>query len=238
MNKTLRTIIWVTIFAVAMAFLETAVVVYIRKIYYPEGFSFPLKLIDVDVAITELLREIATMVMLLGIGIVAGRRNTERFAYFILAFAVWDIFYYVFLKLLLNWPASLLTWDVLFLVPFTWVGPVIAPVLNSLCMIVLAAVIIYFTEKNGRCISRWPEWLLLAGGSLVVIAAYTEDYLAFMLQRFGPGELLSGLSNKEILDHTCTFVPDVFKWWIFTMGALMHLAAIAVIFLRNRRVGV
>jgi hypothetical protein len=234
MNKVLRTILWVTLFAIAMAFLETAVVVYLRKLYYPGGFCFPLKMIDTDVAVTEFLREIATLIMLAGIGILAGKRNMERFAYFIFAFAVWDIFYYIFLELLLGWPASFLTRDVLFLVPFTWVGPVIAPVLNSLTMILLAGLIIRFTAKNGKCISRWPEWVLLIAGSLVMIAGYTEDYVSFMLQRFRWAELLGVSSNKDLLNYACTFVPDVFKWWIFLIGELMHLAAIVLLWLRNR----
>ena len=129
---------WVIIFSIAMAFLESAVVVYIREIYYPEGFNFPLKLIDNHIAITELLRELATVIMLIAIAVLAGKNSYERFAYFILSFAIWDIFYYVFLKMILNWPLSFLEWDVLFLLPYTWVGPVIAPIINSILMIILA----------------------------------------------------------------------------------------------------
>ncbi|MBK6833902.1 MAG: hypothetical protein IPG89_06345 [Bacteroidetes bacterium] len=65
--------------------------------------------------------------MLVGAGIIAGKTRLTRFAYFIIAFAIWDIFYYVFLYVLLQWPESLFTWDILFLVPVPWTGPVIAP---------------------------------------------------------------------------------------------------------------
>jgi hypothetical protein len=233
-RATIKTILWVLVFAIAMAFVETAVVVYLRKLYYPEGFAFPLKWIDMDIAVTEFLREIATLIMLVAAGVLAGRRNTERFAYFIFAFAVWDIFYYVFLKALLGWPESLLTWDVLFLVPVTWTGPVLAPVINSCTMILLALAIILATERTGRCRTRWYHWILLIAGSLVVIASYTEEYLSFMLPRFAPGDLIGVSSNAQVLEYACTFVPGRFLWWLFSIGVLMHLGAIIMIWNRNR----
>lgn len=110
-----------------MAFLESAVVVYLRAIYYPDGNLFPMKLIEGRIAVTELWREAATMVMLITVAVIVSKRAIERFAWFIYAFAIWDIFYYVFLYFLLGWPQSLLTWDILFLIPVTWTGPVLAP---------------------------------------------------------------------------------------------------------------
>src|SRR6201998_1661345 len=109
--------IWLTAFSIAMGFLETAVVIYLRKLYYPHGFQFPLVPIDNDIAMVEFLREAATIIMLLGIGIIAGKNTSQKFGIFIYCFAVWDIFYYVFLKLLLGWPESLFTWDILFIIP-------------------------------------------------------------------------------------------------------------------------
>ncbi|HNX08095.1 MAG TPA: hypothetical protein PKL96_10970, partial [Bacteroidales bacterium] len=113
MKNTLTKIIWVAIFAIAMGFLESAVVVYIRALYYPEGFMFPMKLISDQIMITEFFREAATMIMLIGIAVIAGSSAIERFAYFIFSFGIWDIFYYIFLYALLGWPQSLMTWDVL-----------------------------------------------------------------------------------------------------------------------------
>ena len=92
-------ILWIVLlFSIAMGFLESAVVIYLRKIYYPNGFSLPLVAIDKDILLTELLREAATIIMLLTVGIIAGKTKVSRFAYFIFCFGVWDIFYYVFLK--------------------------------------------------------------------------------------------------------------------------------------------
>ena len=88
-----RYYLWIFVFAAAMGFLESAVVVYIREIYYPEGFAFPLKEMSQTLAVTELFRELATMVMLVGMAALASKRFTVAVAWFIYAFAVWDIFY-------------------------------------------------------------------------------------------------------------------------------------------------
>src|SRR5690348_14185303 len=117
MNYLRGKLIWLSLFAIAMGFMESAVVIYLRKILYPGGFQFPLMPISNDLAMVEIFREAATMIMLVGIGILAGRSVKEKFAIFIFCFAVWDIFYYVFLKIFLDWPQSLMTWDILFLIP-------------------------------------------------------------------------------------------------------------------------
>ena len=119
---------WITVFAIAMGFLETAVVVYLRVLLYPGGFSFPLAIMPHSLAIIEIYREAATLVMLIGIGYLSGKNGTTRFAFFLYAFAVWDLFYYVFLKIFIHWPESWMTWDILFLIPTNWVGPVVAPI--------------------------------------------------------------------------------------------------------------
>jgi hypothetical protein len=90
----------VSLFSIAMGLFESAVVIYMREILYPEGFGFPLSPVQPDMMLTELLREGATIIMLLGIGFLAGRNTSERFAWFLYSFAIWDIFYYVFLRLL------------------------------------------------------------------------------------------------------------------------------------------
>ena len=60
--------------------------------------------------------------MLATVGSAAGRTAVGKFAFFLFLFGVWDIFYYIWLKVFLHWPASLLTWDVLFLIPVPWVA--------------------------------------------------------------------------------------------------------------------
>src|SRR5690348_12265213 len=121
-RELVKSIIWIILFSIAMGFLEGAVVIYLRALYYPAGFSFPLILMSDTNALVEFFREIATVVMLLGIGMLAGRTTNQRLAFFLMSFAIWDIFYYVFLWLVLDWPQTFMEWDILFLVPVPWVG--------------------------------------------------------------------------------------------------------------------
>lgn len=232
-TKALKTIFWVTIFSIAMAYMESAIVVYLRKLYYPGGFTFPLSNIEIDIAGVEFVRELATMIMLATIGIVAGRKNIERFAYFIFSFAVWDIFYYIFLKILVQWPESLMTWDVLFLIPVTWIGPVIGPVINSITMILLAVVTIYFVDINHKAKYGWLVWILLIVGSLIVIISYTEEYTRFMMQEFSFFELFGVRNGERLLARALTYVPEKFNWYIFLIGELMHLVAIGLLIRKN-----
>jgi hypothetical protein len=216
--KTLPLFIVVTGFAVAMGFLECAVVVYLREIYYPAGFKFPLAPISPNIAITEILREAATLIMLLGVGYLAGRNFSTRFAWFIYSFAIWDIFYYIFLKLLLNWPESLMTDDILFLIPITWVGPVITPVIVSLSMILLASTIIYY--ENNHTITRLTknDWLIFIVGSLLLILGFTWDYSNYILEHFSFNEIFS-VQNKDALYKTAAqYIPRKFNWFLFILG--------------------
>lgn len=219
-----RLFIWVTLFSIAMGYLETAVVVYLRAIYYPHGFDFPLTNMDIQISITELGREAATIIMLAGIGIIAGKNSTQRFAWFLYSFAIWDIFYYVFLKLLLDWPASLLTWDILFLIPLPWVGPVICPCIISLSMIHLAAGLIYFNEKDPSVRINRKEWLLFISGSVIVI-------FSFILDCYKCIHVYKG----EPLDALAQYVPARFDWWIFWAGEALILLATCLFFIRAKR---
>ena len=233
-NKTIKTLLLVTSFSIAMGFLESAVVVYLREIYYPNGFCFPMKIISNTVAITEFLREIATIIMLLCFAIIAGKTKIEKFAFFIFSFAIWDIFYYLFLKLLIAWPVSFLDWDILFLIPFTWVGPVIAPIINSITMIILTLIIIYFAEKRKNVKINFAQWILLIIGSFIVIFAYTEEYMHFMMQYFSFTDLLTYSDSKKILEKACQFVPQHFKWFVFSTGVAFHLVAICLFYLQKK----
>ena len=148
MKKLKYNILWVCFFAVWMAYLESAVVVYLRELYFPEGFSFPIKIMPLTLSLIEIGREVATIFMLLSIAYLSSKKSWSRFAYFMIAFGIWDIWYYIWLKIFLNWPSSLLTWDLLFLIPVPWVGPVLAPVIVSVSL-VGAGVLILFLQENG-----------------------------------------------------------------------------------------
>lgn len=231
--KTLITkLIWLTIFAIAMGFLECAVVIYLREIYYPEGFLFPLKLTPGMIALTEVLREAATMVMLVAAAGIAAQRAIERFAYFIFAFAVWDIFYYVFLWLLIGWPESVFTWDILFLIPLLWTGPVIAPVINSLTMIVMAIIILYSSSRNELFRLKFIEWFLILAGSLVTIYAYCENYVRYMTLKYPFSDLFRIHHSGEEVKYWMRFIPDRFDWIIFFAGEALFMATLVLVLKR------
>ncbi len=44
-KNTLKTILWVTFFSIAFGMVEAAVVIYMRALYFPEGFQFPINAI-------------------------------------------------------------------------------------------------------------------------------------------------------------------------------------------------
>ncbi len=229
---------WLTVFAIAMGYMETAVVVYLREMYYPGGFGFPLKPIGYSIAITEIIREAATIIMLAGAGILTGRTLTEKFGNFVYSFAIWDIFYYVFLKLLLHWPDSLLSWDLLFLIPVPWVGPVLCPVINSLSMILLAIVISYFTDKSLMVKLKMKEWVMLIAGSVIVIISYTLDYSSYILHQFSLTELLDVVKRDVILSYASEYIPHNFDWWIYIIGELLILSGIGVFAARSRKMAI
>ena len=130
-------VILIFLFTAAFAFVEAAVVVYLRDIYYPGGFSFPLKRhYDLNLYI-EVIREFATLVIMFSLSTLLGRKFWEGFGYFLIIFGVWDIFFYIWLKAAISWPESFFTYDVLFLIPVPWIAPVLAPVLISLVMIAI-----------------------------------------------------------------------------------------------------
>lgn len=162
-----RTVYLIFVFAIAFAFLEAAVVVYLRHI---AGFAPPpvgkdevalalpgiaflkanaaVKIIDSRALLTiEMIREAATLVILASVAFLAGRKFGQKLAYFFLAFGIWDIFYYVFLRMIVGWPQGLADPDVLFLLPVPWVGPVFVPVLISL---VLVAGSLFYIRRNKK----------------------------------------------------------------------------------------
>lgn len=173
--KTSRTILLVCIFALAFGFVEASVVVYLRQAYYPGGFAFPLKPGVMPQVGVEIVRELATIVILVCLAIIAGRTRWQRLSYFLIAFGVWDIFYYVWLKVIVNWPASLLEWDVLFLIPLPWIGPVISPILVSLVMIAGGWLILRKEERLGGFRASKTSITLTLFGSALILWSYLLD---------------------------------------------------------------
>ncbi len=179
------------LFAISFGYLEAAVVVYLRAIYdpirqriHPErrpNDLFPLITQDQLLAagpenerrlIIELGREFATIAMLAGFALASGRNFNERMAAFAVAFGLWDISFYAFLKIMIHWPESLNTWDILFLIPLPWIGPVLAPVLVSAALIVCGSI----SLSRGGIPARPRHWLAMIAGGLLVILSFVWDF--------------------------------------------------------------
>ena len=208
-----KTISGLFIFSVAMGYLETAVVVYLRELYYPGGFNFPLRNMSMQIVNTELLREAATIIMLYMIGHLPAKNKAQRFGYFIFCFAVWDIFYYVFLKMLLNWPATIFDWDILFLIPLPWVGPVLAPVIVSLSMILWALLIEFYSSTEKVKITA-KQWTMFVTGSIIIITSFIMDYI------------LEAIHGSDVFRFGLSHLPQHYNWWLFAIGQLIMLYGI------------
>ncbi len=182
------------LFSVAFGYVEAVVVVYIRSIYavirahlYPGNANELFPLLTLEQLRTlgpehllhlkaEIAREFATLLMLAGAVLSAARSVREWVAAFLLCFGIWDITFYLSLKLLLHWPASLFTWDVLFLVPVPWTGPVLTPVLVSLSMIG-GGLIVLRRESQGRPVHiTGTRWAFILLGGVLIVAAFIWDF--------------------------------------------------------------
>jgi len=163
----------VVVFAIAMAWVESASVFYIRDLvdriepYQPN----PLPLNDA-LGYVELWREASTLVMIAAIGMLAGRTWRRRLGYAAITFGVWDISYYVFLRIMTGWPQTLVDWDILFLLPLPWWGPVIAPVTIAMLMIVWGTLETQLAEDVP--IPRWA-WTLGGVGIALALGVFMTD---------------------------------------------------------------
>jgi hypothetical protein len=223
-QKALWRWIWVITFAIAFAWVESSVVVYLREIYFEGSFYFPIvlewkdgKLLVDNLMRIEFGREIATILMLVAMGCAAGRNALQRFCFFMIAFGVWDIFYYIWLWVMVGWPESLMTWDLLFFVPLPWVGPVITPVLIALAMAIGGSVIIYYDEKYFILNWRWFDWIVEMVCALLMIVAFCWDWKNII-------QVTDGVERNGI--------PIVFAWWLY-LPAFLFASAYFVVRLRQ-----
>ena len=193
------------IFSIALGYFEASVVVYLREIFYPDGFRFPLQLFTIDplfkrLCFTEIGREAASLILIVTAAWLFGNNRRQKLAYFLIIFSVWDIFYYVWLKVLLDWPATIVDWDILFLIPMTWASPVLAPVLCSIMMFLFAIVILYrdYTGKSFNTSYLDVSGYFISG--LIIIVSFCipgphiakDDYSRFFYwPLFGSGLFIS-----------------------------------------------
>ncbi len=161
-------------FAVAMAFVEAAVVVYLRTVL-GAGPLFPMKDLPPLLLALELGREIATLVMLVSVAALSVRGAARRMGAFLLLFSVWDVFYYVWLRVATGWPADVEAWDVLFLVPLPWVGPVWSVLVICAGMSAFAVLFLRMPEEARFSPGVWG-WLCGLVGAAAVVANYILEW--------------------------------------------------------------
>lgn len=228
-SKLKQNLFFILIYAIAMGFLEAIIVVYLRTIYYPAGFYFPLVIVSQKILSAELLREICTLIMLFAIAYIAGQNKMQRVSYFLFSFAIWDIFYYIGLKILLNWPPSLLTWDILFLLPITWLGPVLAPIICSISMLILSLTILLIQNVKRDFQLQMIEWGFIIIGALLTITTFIWEYSKILITNNLIPAIFSLLENDQFRHAISTYVPNYFNWPLFTIGiAFVYISIFSI----------
>ena len=124
---------------------------------------------------------------------------------------MWDIFYYVFLKIICGWPHSLFDWDVLFLLPLPWWGPVLAPVLISLLLILWGTFASQFERNQQPALSNWRAWVLNFAGVALALYVFMADAIA---------------AAQRGLDAIRTVLPEKFNWLLFNLALLLMAAPV------------
>lgn len=222
LKTTFKIFLIVVVFSIAFGYIEAAVVAYLRQIFHPDGFTFPMTVFGTDplfkrFLLTEIGREAATIVLIFTGAWLSGHNRQQRVAYFLIIFAVWDIFYYIWLKVLLDWPASIMDWDILFLIPVTWASPVLYPVLISATLIVFAVVILYHCSCGRPIRATLPDWLGFSAAGLIVVVSFClpglhiteQDFASFFYRPlFAAGLLLSILTFVKCCLNSGKKVPE------------------------------
>lgn len=211
------------LFAMAMGFLEAIVVVYVRDLYYPDGFNFPLKILPPGFIFIEIVREFCTLVMLVSVAWAARTVFIGRLSVFLFLFGIWDIFYYVALKLFIDWPESWLTWDILFLIPVTWVGPVLAPVICSVVMVLMAFFFEYYIFKGNLKSIELKKMLLIIAGAFFIFISFTIDFGLLILKGNYLSSILTINKNPDFIEELSSFIPIRFQWELFFAGIIFIL---------------
>jgi hypothetical protein len=216
-SKQCRTVL---LFAVAMAWVESAVVYYLRTMvdriepHQPN----PLPLVA-DLGQAELIREVATIIMLYTVGWLAGRTPRSRFGYFLIAFGLWDIFYYIFLKVMTGWPDSLLDWDILFLIPLPWWGPVLAPALIAGMMILAGLLLTTFDRPEQPLWPRYGTITLNVIGSFLALYVFMADAIRALPH------------GEQAIRET---LPNSFNWPLFLVALSLMFAPVVEMALEVR----
>jgi hypothetical protein len=204
---------WVVGFAAAMAWVEAAVVVYLRTLIGRiEPYQANPLPASAGFAQIELVREAATLLMLLAAGWLAGQTRRSRWAYALLAFGAWDVLYYAFLRIMIRWPTSFLSWDILFLLPLPWWGPVLAPVAIA-CLLILGGTLVSRFDSPERPLSPSRlAWALGVAGAALALYVFMADAIRAL-----PGGVPAVRS----------VLPASFDWQLFLPALALMAAPVA-----------
>lgn len=194
-----KRLFYILITIAAFAYIEAAIVIYLRHIYYPEGFHFPLRRHYDYVLTVEVIRELATLVILITLSLLFSKKFWSGFGYFLYMFGLWDIFFYIWLKAAINWPPSIFEWDVLFLLPMPWLGPVIAPVSLSVIMIVIGMLILRLFEKGYDFKPRLIHWVPVLLGCGFILYSFMNDWDAMFFEKYPEPYRYELLITGEVL---------------------------------------
>ena len=202
-----------TAFAACFAYFEAACVAYLDRLQELGQLPWTATPWSNRILAIEVGREAVSLLLLATWAWLAGRELRERVAHFVLAFGIWDILYYVFLRLVTGWPTSLLDGDVLFLIPAPWYGPVATPVLCSLVMIAAGWGTVVLERSDRPVRPSGVEIVLGVTGCALVLFAFLSN---------------AGARSPEEVK---------FPWGVFIAGWLAATAAVARILTRSAREG-
>lgn len=217
MEASVRRTAWLqtVLFGLGFGYVEAAVVVYLRRLYYPNGFHFPLADLPREILRVEAVREFATLVMLLAVARLGARTGWGRFGLFALAFGVWDLTFYAALYVILGWPESLGTWDLLFILPKLWTGPVWSAAVIAVGLVGGGLLLFHLGEQRRLPRLGFAELALGAGA------------LALLLYSF--------MANHDLVWHGGS--PEQFPTTTWALGSLCGLASFASLVRRRRPTG-
>src|SRR5262249_25468315 len=207
-------------FGIVFGYVEAAAVVYIRAAIDPihhrlfpdrdPSDLFPLISAEqwshespaTHMVFLEVSREVSTVLLTVVVALAVSQNVRQWFASFMLAFGVWDVFYYLWLRLLLGWPRTFGDWDLVLAFPLPWVGPVWAPLVVSGVMIATACVF-FWCESSARPLRPQAiHWIAVLTGMLVTMASFWWD-------------------ARSILANG---VPEWFNWPLLLTGIMIGLA--------------
>lgn len=211
----------VVLLAAAMAWMEAAAVLYLRTLLgRVEPYQAQPLPINPHLSRIEVIREAATLTLLASAAWLAGGTRARRWGYFLVAFGAWDLLYYLFLAGMGPWPRSALAWDVLFLIPFPWWGPVLAPCLIAAGMVLFGTLL---TQNHPAEQQRWPavwSWWVCGAGALLALGLFMADSLGLAAAGRAETTALAGL------------LPDRFLWTPFLLALALMAAPILSVALR------